>query len=327
MRIAVENRILTQLQRGVELVSRPFQTLEIPEAKVLALLHEAQSDGLLRRFGGIFDARHLGYKSILCALDVPDELLEEKAAIISNHLGVTHCYERLPVGDGDYPNLWFTLAMLEDEFNSGFAKLREELGLELSQLPAIRRFKIDVVFDLAPHGRDETGSGSPVPSDAVSCCGFSEREKVLVRAMDQQMPLVERPFSTVAEQIGESEEFVLTTLQAWKEQGVLRRIGAILYHREAGFKNNAMCVWPVPEDEILSAGQRVAARSEVTHCYQRPRLDAFPFNLYAMIHTANQEETLELFKDISSACGLSGGELFASGREFKKTSMQYFREE
>jgi DNA-binding Lrp family transcriptional regulator len=173
--------------------------------------------------------------------------------------------------------------------------------------------------------RDETFPGiTPPVVDEESFRVFSDEEKELVRALDQQVPLVERPFAAIAELIGQSEEFVLSTLKVWKEQGVLRRIGAILYHREAGFKANAMCVWPVDEN-MMEAGRRVAARPEVTHCYQRPRLDAFPFDLYAMIHTSSWDETEALFKDITSSCGLEEGRLFVSGREFKKTSMKYFR--
>ena len=317
-----EKRILTQLQRGIAITSRPF------EEGVVELMQQAQADGLLRRFGGIFDARRLGYKSILCALDVPEELIEEKAAIISAHPGVTHCYERKPLrGDAHYPNLWFTLAVLHDEFDSELKSLNAELrtlNSELGELPAIRRFKIDVVFDLHTVDRDETFPGNSISPD-ISFHKFTEPEKQLVRALDQNLPLVEKPFAAVAEQIGQSEEWVLATLNDWKEQGVLRRIGAILYHREAGFKANAMCVWPVDKNEIPDAGRRIAARPEVTHCYQRPRLDAFPFDLYAMIHTGSWDETEALFQEISECCGLSGGELFASGREFKKSSMKYFR--
>ena len=316
-----EKRILTQLQRGIEITSRPF------EEGVVELMKQAQADGLLRRFGGIFDARRLGYKSLLCALDVPEGQIEEKAAVISAHPGVTHCYERTPLHGGDYPNLWFTLAVLHDEFDSELKALNVELrtpNSELCELPAIRRFKIDVVFNLNTVERDETFPGNVISSD-VSFLEFSEEEKTLVRALDQQLPLVEKPFAAVAEQLGQSEEWVLSTLRDWQEQGVLRRIGAVLYHRQAGFKANAMCVWPVDENEIPDAGRRVAARPEVTHCYQRPRLDAFPFDLYAMIHTASWEETEALFEDISESCGLSGGGLFTSGREFKKSSMKYFR--
>jgi DNA-binding Lrp family transcriptional regulator len=325
----IEKKILTQLQRGVEPVSRPFQGLELPEEEVLALLHRAQEEGLLRRFGGVFDARRLGYKSILCALDVPREKMAAMAALIIDHPGVTHCYERCPLhGGGNYPRLWFTLALLHDAFESGLAELRTQLApYTLLELPAVRRFKIDVIFDLQTRGRDEVFPGLDsvnAPSQDESFRVFSPEEKALVSALDQQVPLVVHPFAALAAQLGQTEAFVLSTLQAWKEQGILRRIGIILYHREVGFKANAMCVWPVHGD-VAAAGRRVAARPEVTHCYQRPRLDPFPFDLYAMIHTGDWEATEALFKDLSSSCGLENGELFASGQEFKKSSMQYFQ--
>jgi hypothetical protein len=44
-----------------------------------------------------------------------------------------------------------------------------------------------------------------------------------------------------------------------------------------------------------------------------------------MIHTGSWDETRALFKEISVSCGLTNGELFASGREFKKSSMKYFQ--
>jgi DNA-binding Lrp family transcriptional regulator len=325
----VEKKVLTQLQRGIEPVSRPFKTFEIPEKEVLELLCRAKEEGLLRRFGGVFDARRLGYKSILCAMNVSPEQMEEKAAVVAAHPGVTHCYERYPLcGGGNRPELWFTLAMLRNEFEQGLAALRAQLAPgALFDLPALRRFKIDVIFDLQTRSRDEVFSdGGQVvalpPEEPFRT--FSPDEKALVSTLDQQIPLTERPFAALAKELGRAEEAVLSLMQAWKEQGVLRRVGAILHHREAGFKANAMCVWPVDGD-IVAAGRRVAARSEVSHCYQRPRLAAFPFDLYAMIHTGNWAATTALFEDISSSCGLRNGELFASGREFKKSSMKYFR--
>jgi len=265
---------------------------------------------------------------VLCALDCPPGRLEAQAAIIASHPGVTHCYERRPlIGAGHYPVLWFTLAMLHDVFDDSLAVLRRQLGADpLLELPAVRRFKIDVVFDLRTVDRDETFPGSPLPPERAAgefFREFSEPERELVRALDQQIPAVERPFAVIAETLGRREEDVLDQLQVWKRAGILRRIAAVLHHREAGFKANAMCVWPV-NDDIVAAGRRVTRRPEVTHCYQRPRNARFPFDLYAMIHTPSWPQTRALFEDIAADCQLAGGELFASGREFKKSSMHYF---
>jgi len=334
----IEKDVLTTLQYGVAPVARPFQGMALAEREVVALLNRALADGLVRRFGAVFDARRLGYRSVLCALDSPSEAMAAKAAIITAHPGVTHCYERRPLGGGgEFPALWFTLAMLHDAFDDGLSALRDQLAdrggpagetrtSQLLELPALRRFKIDVVFDLRTADRDETFPGvgfPPVRAGDEAFMAFSEPERALVRALDQQIPAVERPFAAVADRLGMREADVLSRLQAWKREGVLRRIAAVLNHREAGFKANAMCVWPVDGD-VLAAGRRVAQRTEVTHCYQRPRAARFPFDLYAMIHTPSWPQTQALFDDISAHCRLTGGELFASGREFKKNSMHYF---
>ncbi len=326
----VEREVLNRLQSGVEPVARPFTGLALPEGDVLALLRRAQTDGLIRRFGAVFDARRLGYRSILCALDLPSDQLEGKAAIVAAHPGVTHCYERRPLqGHAHYPQLWFTLALLHDQFSAGFATLRRRLEApecRLVELPALRRFKIDVVFDLRTVDRDETFPGAaPAADDAgkVEFRTFTGLERAMVRLMDQQIPVVERPFDPIAEELGIGVEVLLSMLQAWKREGVLRRIAAVLRHREAGFKANAMCVWPVTGD-IVAAGRRVAARAEVTHCYQRPRCEGFPFDLYAMIHTASWPRTEALFEAISTHCDLPNGVMLASLREFKKSSMRYF---
>jgi len=268
---------------------------------------------------------------VLCALDTPAERIEAKAQIVAAEDGVTHCYERRPLlGGGDYPALWFTLALLHDEFSAGLARLRgqlEDADSRLLELPALRRFKIDVVFDLRTRARDESFPGAAAAADfaqAEDFRVFSERDRNIVRAIDQDIPLVEQPFNLIAERVGIAPCELLEILRDWKAAGILRRVAAVLRHRQAGFKANGMCVWPVAGD-IIEAGRRVAAQPEVTHCYQRPRCAELPFDLYAMIHRGDWDATRALYEDISDRCGLKDGEMFASLREFKKSSMQYFK--
>ena len=121
-----------------------------------------------------------------------------------------------------------------------------------------------------------------------------------------------------------SESALLKQLRSWQEAGIMRRIGLLLRHREIGFKANGMCCWDMPGAEVLEAGRRVAAFPEVTHCYERPRMDIFPFRLYAMIHTRTWLGTQQLFERISREAGLSNGQLLLSVTEYKKTSMQFF---
>ena len=64
-----------------------------------------------------------------------------------------------------------------------------------------------------------------------------------------------------------------------------------------------MCVWNVPMDLVDSAGEALARRSEVTHCYQRPSIPGMPGNLYAMIHAADTERLDALVDQLEDLAG------------------------
>ena len=153
---------------------------------------------------------------------------------------------------------------------------------------------------------------------------MTAEEKGLVRLLQGNLPVCPHFFAPLAAQAGMSEPALLEKLRAWQASGVLRRIGLLLRHREMGFKANGMCCWDVPETEVLEFGRRVAAFPEVTHCYERPRMDIFPFRLYAMIHTPTWLGTQQLFERITREAGLTGGQVLLSVTEFKKASMQFF---
>ena len=324
-----ERDILTQLQRGVAIEEFPFANYRLPEGEVVSLLTRAREDGLMRRFGGVFDSRKLGYKSMLCAVAVQDADLEHTAAEVCKHPGVTHCYERrLSAREQVYPLLWFTLAMPEAAFDAAVEALQVKIPVgEILQLPALQRFKIEVVFDLRDVGTDEAyaQSGVEFQADDAESVVLTRQERQLVRLLGGDLPVTQQPFQAIADQVEMAVPALLEKLRYWKQQGVLRRIAPILYHREIGFTANGMCVWNVTGD-VAAYGRRVAARPEVTHCYQRPRLQAFPFDLYAMIHAGSSEALHNIFADISSACDLQEGVMLLSCREFKKSSMQYFGE-
>ncbi len=336
-----EAAALVALQRGIGLTERPFASLGascgLSEEAVLALVRRLFAAGDARRFGAVFDSRRLGYRSALCAMTVPQARMREIAAKAAAIKGVTHAYERgwpaglpadLPGGpEGkSWPNLWFTLATPSAEFEGELERLRAECQpFAIHALPATRRFKIDVVFDVRTRDRDERVERRlPPVKEHTQAVGFTAEEKGLVRLLQGNLPLCPRFFAPLAAQAGLSEPALLEKLRAWQASGVLRRIGLLLRHRKMGFKANGMCCWDVPEAEVLEFGRRVAAFPEVTHCYERPRTDIFPFRLYAMIHTPTWLGTQQLFERITREAGLTGGQVLLSVTEFKKTSMQFF---
>ena len=88
-----------------------------------------------------------------------------------------------------------------------------------------------------------------------------------------------------------------------------------------------MGVWAVPEDKAEEMGAKMAAFSQVSHCYQRPMLPGWPYNVYTMIHGKAREECERVAMLISHETGIGDYILLYSTRELKKVSMRYFTEE
>ena len=55
---------------------------------------------------------------------------------------------------------------------------------------------------------------------------ITELDKKIVRAMQDELPLVAEPFKLIAEEIDSTEEEVLARLRLMKEDGALRKMGA-----------------------------------------------------------------------------------------------------
>jgi len=338
-----EATLVFDLQQGVPLEARPFHALArrhgVTEEDVVGLVCRLFADGQVRRFGAVFDARRLGYRSCLCAMRVPEAALACVAEQVCAVAGVTHAYVRgwpaeldpaLPGGPGTgaadpAPNFWFTLAEQADLFDAYFEALCDAVRPHaVIALPATRRFKIDVVFDVRTRERDERVEPRPEAPSAVTVLHPDAADKALIRAMEGHVPVSAAPFAAVAAAVGMDESVVLERLRAWKASGVLRRVGLLLYHREAGFKANGMCCWDVPADQVAELGRRLASFPEVTHCYERPWHAVVPYRLFAMIHTGSWEETRLLYERLTREAGLPTGRVFFSLTEFKKTSMTFF---
>ena len=157
-------------------------------------------------------------------------------------------------------------------------------------------------------------------------------EKRVAEQVQGDISLDKRPFDTIGKKIGISGEDVIDILKKLKEKGIMRRFGAVLRHRSAGFSENAMIVWAVPEERCKEAGSLLAVYKEISHCYERtPPLDGI-YNIFTMVHLVggdpeeiSGENRMEEFADgISSAIGIGKYKILRSLEEFKKNSMEYF---
>jgi DNA-binding Lrp family transcriptional regulator len=117
-------------------------------------------------------------------------------------------------------------------------------------------------------------------AQGVEPVALSDFDRRAVRATQDDLPLVDEPFAPACAALGMSFSGLREWFEAMKGKGVLRRIAAILRHRRAGFTANGMVAWCVPEGAIEAAGQTAASFEAVSHCYQRPAYEDWPYHLY-----------------------------------------------
>lgn len=155
---------------------------------------------------------------------------------------------------------------------------------------------------------------------------FDSLETAIIRRLSEDIPLSPEPYKLIAEDLGISEKTLLTKIQELYDKQIIRRVSGILYHRKSGYNANAMVVWIVPEDKIDEVGKTLSYFTEITHCYQRPTFQDWPYNLFTMIHSETKEECESNIKRISEIININEYKVLYSTKELKKSSMKYFSE-
>ncbi|HQJ10102.1 MAG TPA: Lrp/AsnC family transcriptional regulator [Deltaproteobacteria bacterium] len=149
-------------------------------------------------------------------------------------------------------------------------------------------------------------------------------KKILARIQGDIL-LENRPFDAWAHELGmEGHEFI-ERLNFLKSRGIMREMKAILRHKTAGFPSNAMVVWSVPDQKIEEAGNEIARRDAVSHCYERQGFGEYA--IFSMIHGRTDTEVEAAIHEIASSLQITAYKVYWSARELKKSSMEYVREE
>ena len=326
-----DRKLLNLVQGPFPLVDRPYlalgEELGIGEQEVIDRLADLKRESVLRQISAIFDTRRLGYKTTLAALAYDPDKLHQGAMRINRHPGVSHNYVR----EGSYYNLWFTVAVPPDcDLQADVEQLARDTGaLAVRAMPTTRIFKIGVSFDMvgqkgsahhfSHHGPPARDWNEPAP--------LSEADKAAIRELQENLPLVSRPFDEMARRLGVGTAELFARAAEFQEQRVMRRFSAVLHHRKSGFTANAMIVWKVPPERSEEVGLTMAQHPAVTHCYERPTFPDWPYTHFTMVHATSPEGCEEIAGEISEATGITDRMLLYSTREYKKTRVRYFVED
>jgi DNA-binding Lrp family transcriptional regulator len=152
---------------------------------------------------------------------------------------------------------------------------------------------------------------------------LSKQEKRIAQIIQGDLPLDRRPFKDMRTLTGLTEEEILKSISDLMEKGIIRKFGAIIRHQKAGYTENAMVVWAVPEDRCEAAGNILASFPEITHCYERTPPFEGKYAIFTMVHFRSGENGAVIQK-LSDAAGIKDFKVLTSVKEYKKSSMEYF---
>ena len=311
-----DRELLGALQNEIPLVSTPFaligQAIDMSEKEVIKRIERLKREGLLRQLAAQFDARALGYRSCLVAAKVDPERIDDAAATISAHPGVTQNYRR----NNDF-NLWFTIAVAPTS-QLGLDKTIDILGDEagcdtVRALPTLKQFKGSNDSDDS-HGDAQFAPLTPSEIEAV-------------RLLQRDLPLQPRPFEALARSNGGAADELLTIAKSLLKRGYIRRYSAIVQPRKSGFGASAMAVWIVPAAAVETTGGTMSQNKGVSHCYFRRVHDDWPYNLYTIVHGRSVDECESIINDIAIDTGIESKQVLYPTREYKKARINLFSTE
>ncbi len=126
------------------------------------------------------------------------------------------------------------------------------------------------------------------------------KEEILSR-IQKKFPLVPKPFKVIADELGISEEEVLTILQEEKKKNIIRQTSAIFDTKRLGY-TSSLVAFKIPAEKISAAVKIINSHPGISHNYERNH----EFNIWFTLAVAPDsklglEKTLEILADLTEA--------------------------
>ncbi len=314
-------RLIDRLQRSLPLTQQPFADVAVElqtiEAQVIARLERLLKDGVLTRFGPLFQIERAGGQFILAALQVPEARFAEVTDQVNSLPEVAHNYRREHA-----LNMWFVVAAETPQAAQACcARIEALTGLPVHAFPKEREYFVGLYLPLLDQGAH---TAPPLPATPTPVA-LTQFDRQLMAATQAGLPLLPRPYDAVAAQLGTTGERVRARLGELLAAGVVRRIAAVPNHYRLGYVANGMSVWDVADDQVDRLGQLIGSQPSVSHCYRRPRkAGVWRYNLFAMLHGHSRGEVLSQAEAVAALLGPAcrAHEVLFSSAILKKTGLR-----
>jgi siroheme decarboxylase len=141
---------------------------------------------------------------------------------------------------------------------------------------------------------------------------MDDTDRKLLNLIQQDFPITAEPFAEVAARLGIGEAELLERVGRLKEEGIIRRIGAVFDLRKLGFAST-LCAACVPEERVRKFVEVVNACPGVTHNYRRDD----EYNIWFTLIAPGEEELSAALAGIKRETGIDDILSLRATRTFK----------
>jgi DNA-binding Lrp family transcriptional regulator len=143
---ALDRDIINTLQHDFPVCDRPFsqlaKTLNSTEDELISRVQSMLDDGLLTRFGPMYNAVNMGGALSLCARTVPEDTFDEVTEQVNAFEEVAHNYQR----DHEM-NMWFVLATeTQEDIKRTLDAIEQATGIKVYNMPKEKEFFVGLHF-------------------------------------------------------------------------------------------------------------------------------------------------------------------------------------
>lgn len=123
-------------------------------------------------------------------------------------------------------------------------------------------------------------------------------ERRLLNDFQDGFPLTPRPFRTIAERVGCTEDEVMHTLQQLQAQRLISRVGPVFRPNRVGA--STLAAMEVPAERLEAVAAIVNGYAEVNHNYEREHR----LNLWFVATAASRDDLQAVLREIGERTGL-----------------------
>lgn len=128
---------------------------------------------------------------------------------------------------------------------------------------------------------------------------MDETDRLIINSLQGNFPISDQPYLEVAQQLGISEDELLSRLQTMLDSRTLTRFGPMYDIQKLG-GSFSLCAIRVPAERFEEVTEIINAFPEVAHNYERDH----EFNMWYVLATESPEQIIQTNQAIEARTGL-----------------------